>query len=332
MRRVHLVGLAVMTFGLLQARGAEVSATVIFAPTSSQKIAKAVISEINAADDTIDVAMFLFSEQDIADALLRAKNRGVTVRVITDTGMAKLGSSRDEWLAYYGIPVKRFGAGTAMGAKMHHKFAVIDGRTVITGSMNWANDTETWNYENTIIIRDTTIAKAFAKEFNSLFTTGMGNVGSTTDILFSPTGWGENLERKIVAEANKATSEIIVAIYLFTSWDIEKGLESALNRGVKVSILCDWRQYEFSRDVIEQLRARGAKVQIVRLSGSGILAEKFHQKYAVIDGKTLITGSYNWAPNQDRFGWDNLVVLRDPSIAQKYVSNFASIWSSPVAH
>ncbi|MEZ0230626.1 MAG: phosphatidylserine/phosphatidylglycerophosphate/cardiolipin synthase family protein [Planctomycetota bacterium] len=322
----------VLVLGLLQARANDAATTVIFAPTYQLKTFKAIAAELRAAQDTIDVAMFLFSEHELAEELADAKQRGVTVRVITDTGMAKLGSSRDEWLAYRGIPVKRFGQGTAMGAKFHHKFAVIDGKTVITGSLNWANDTETWNYENTVFIRDTTIARAFAKEFDSLFKTGQGNVGSTTDVLFAPTGYSESLERKIVNEANKAQSEIVVAIYLFTSWDIQKGLASALDRGVKVSILCDWRQLEYSSEVINSLKARGARVKIVRLSGSGILAEKFHQKYAVIDGKTVVMGSYNWAPNQDKYGWDNLVILRDPSLAQKYIQNFAATWSSNVAH
>ena len=224
------------------------------------------------------------------------------------------------------------GQGTAIGPKFHHKFAVIDEVVVLTGSMNWSESTEAWNYENVVTIRDSQIAKAYSKEFDSLFTTGKGNVGSTQDVLFCPTGNALSLERRIIAEAGLAKTEIVAAIYLFTSWDIAQGLAKALDRGVKVSLLVDSRQLVYSKEVVNSLIQRGARVKVVKLNGSGILAEKFHDKYAVIDGKTVITGSYNWAPQQDRYGWDNLVVFRDSSLASTFLADFSSIWNSHVAH
>jgi cardiolipin hydrolase len=332
LRRVHVVGLAVAALGVLHARANDSSPSVVFAPSHKHAVVNTILPELAAAQSTIDVAQYLFSDQDLADALVAAKKRGVQVRVIVDKGQAKLKSSRDEYLAYNGIPVHRMGVGTAMGAKFHHKFAVIDDATVVTGSMNWSEDTEAWNYENVIILRDDAIAKAYSKEFDSLFTKGWGNVGSTQDVLFCPTGNAQSLEKRIGAEMGDAKKEIVASIYLFTSWDIEAALVAALGRGVKVSVLVDAQQAGYGESLLYDLRKHGARLKLVKLHGSGILAEKFHDKYAVIDGQTVITGSFNWAPNQDRYGWDNLVVLHDATLAKNYLGDFAAIWSSPVAH
>jgi phosphatidylserine/phosphatidylglycerophosphate/cardiolipin synthase-like enzyme len=51
----------------------------------------------------------------------------------------------------------------------------------------------------------------------------------------------------------------------------------------------------------------------------------------VIDGKTVITGSFNWNVNQDEVGFENVVILRDTALAQIYLGEFAKIWSSSVA-
>lgn len=332
LRRVHVVGLAVAALGVLHARANDSAPTVVFAPSHKHAVVNTILPELAAAQSTIDVAQYLFSDQDLADALVAAKKRGVQVRVIVDTGQAKLKSSRDEYLAYAGIPVHRMGTGTTYGGKFHHKFAVVDGVTVLTGSMNWSEDTEAWNYENVIVLHDDAIAKAYAKEFESLFTKGLGDKGSTQDVLFCPTGNARSLEKRVAAEANAAKKEIVGSIYLFTSWDIEAALIAALGRGVKVSLLVDAQQAAYGESLLYDLRKHGASVKLVRLQGSGILAEKFHDKYAVIDGQTIITGSFNWAPNQDRYGWDNLLVLHDGTLAKSYLADFASIWSSPVAH
>ncbi len=52
---------------------------------------------------------------------------------------------------------------------MHHKFAVFDGKTVITGSYNWSNSAETRNYENVVVLHDSKIALAYHSEFERLW-------------------------------------------------------------------------------------------------------------------------------------------------------------------
>jgi phosphatidylserine/phosphatidylglycerophosphate/cardiolipin synthase-like enzyme len=54
-------------------------------------------------------------------------------------------------------------------ALMHHKFMVVDGGLVLTGSYNWSTAAEDRNDENIVIIRDRHVAEAFTQEFNRLW-------------------------------------------------------------------------------------------------------------------------------------------------------------------
>jgi competence ComEA-like helix-hairpin-helix protein len=57
----------------------------------------------------------------------------------------------------------------AKGDLLHHKFAVIDNQTVITGSHNWSEAANSGNDETVIILQNPTIAAHYAREFNRLY-------------------------------------------------------------------------------------------------------------------------------------------------------------------
>jgi phosphatidylserine/phosphatidylglycerophosphate/cardiolipin synthase-like enzyme len=281
--------------------------------------------------------MYQFTSHTLSNALVAAKQRGVNVRVIVDGGLAKLStSSQDHLLSSSGVTVKRWATtGSSTQPKFHHKFAVVDGTTVVTGSFNWTASADRINYENSITIHSATMAQAFSREFDSLWTTGKGGVGSAGDVVFAPTGSAELVEQRIATELGQAQHEIVLAEYLFTSKTLVQAVESAIQRGVAVSVLMDANQDKsVPNDKLDAqtLKSAGASLRLVYLQGTGGYAAKFHDKFCVIDGKTVITGSFNWDPDQDQRGWDNLVVLRDPALAQTYVNNFKQVWASPVAH
>ena len=53
---------------------------------------------------------------------------------------------------------------------MHHKFAIIDGQEVLTGSFNWTMQAVMGNQENVIISDDPDLVDAFAKHFEKMWT------------------------------------------------------------------------------------------------------------------------------------------------------------------
>jgi phospholipase D len=120
-----------------------------------------IINYISRANKTIYVAMFSFTNNRLADALIKAKNRGVEVIVVLERSQVGSRSYTHINLMLANITVKLDGN----PAYMHHKFAVIDGVIVITGSYNWTDSAEDRNDENLIIIADGRVAEKYIKEF-----------------------------------------------------------------------------------------------------------------------------------------------------------------------
>ncbi len=100
------------------------------------------------ATTSIDIAVFFLTHKGVAQDLLDAHARGVKIRVILDSTGAGNEYSKHEVLRLAGIPVKI----EDWGGKMHAKSAVIDGRIVVGGSMNWTGAGEDKNDENTVIL------------------------------------------------------------------------------------------------------------------------------------------------------------------------------------
>lgn len=125
-----------------------------------------IISAINEADETLDVAMFTFINNDLGDAVIAAKNRGVSVRAIIEN--VNYFGSEYNGLVSAGISTYSH---QNVSYDFHHKYAVVDANTpssnptVITGSHNWTNSAENEYDENTLIIHDPIIAGQYAEEF-----------------------------------------------------------------------------------------------------------------------------------------------------------------------
>ena len=101
---------------------------VYFSPNGGCQ--QAVISEIRKAAQTIDIAMYYLSSRDIAQALIRASENNVRVRVVLDQGQEIESASKSGYLVRHGLEV-RYHLGFGL---MHNKFAIIDGKSLITGN------------------------------------------------------------------------------------------------------------------------------------------------------------------------------------------------------
>lgn len=138
---------------------------VLFSP--DQSIQQALLKEIDSAQSTIDLAVREITSQHLTPALLRAKGRGVKVRVIADSKQAKMKSSKITSLIQEGIQVKVL-RGKDYGV-MNHRFAIFDGRKVVTGSFDWSEASEKWNHENIVIISEGEVTASYQKEFERLW-------------------------------------------------------------------------------------------------------------------------------------------------------------------
>jgi phosphatidylserine/phosphatidylglycerophosphate/cardiolipin synthase-like enzyme len=136
-----------------------------FSP-SDRAIANAVLPLIQGALETLDVAMFFFTSDEIANALISASARGVRVRVILDAEGAASRYSQHPRLCAEGIALKI----ESFGGKSHAKWAVADAALpasarVLFGSMNWTKAGDSLNDENTLVVQNPAFAAGFAAEF-----------------------------------------------------------------------------------------------------------------------------------------------------------------------
>ena len=138
---------------------------VHFSPNGSA-MRRAVEPLLERAARRIDVAVFYLTNKFVTADLIAAHRRGVKVRVIINATSAQNGFTKHEVLRAAGISVKV----EDWGGKMHMKSAVIDGRWVIAGSMNWTAAGDRTNDENTLVIDSPRLARRYTQFYNRIWT------------------------------------------------------------------------------------------------------------------------------------------------------------------
>lgn len=140
-----------------------------FSPTD-RAIENAVLPLVAGAKHSLDIAMFYFTSRRIADRILEAHARGVTVRMLLDATGAGSRASQHRLLCANGIPVRV----ETWPGKSHSKWAVADANTpsaaVVFGSMNWTESGDKRNDENTLYIKSRAFAAPFQTEFERQWT------------------------------------------------------------------------------------------------------------------------------------------------------------------
>jgi phosphatidylserine/phosphatidylglycerophosphate/cardiolipin synthase-like enzyme len=135
---------------------------------------------LNQAQQKVDIAQFVFSENQLAMALEPVQQRGVKIRALIDRGFAYRPYS--QMLTMLGIPpcygnrpvwaqpITTAGVPSLpTGDLLHHKIAIIDQRLVIAGSHNWSATANYKNDEALLVINSPIVATHFQQEFDRLY-------------------------------------------------------------------------------------------------------------------------------------------------------------------
>ena len=131
-----------------------------FSP-QDETITKAVLPLIRNAKYYIYIPTFVLTEKRVTEELIKAKNRGVDVKILIDALNASIKHSKHNELRLNGIPVKT----ENYAGKMHSKSMIIDDKYTIIGSMNFSYSGENRNDENLMIIEDEQITKFYRNFF-----------------------------------------------------------------------------------------------------------------------------------------------------------------------
>ncbi|UYV62368.1 PLD6 [Cordylochernes scorpioides] len=143
------------------------SNNIIMGPSTSR-----LVEVLQQATKSVDVCVYLITNPMLADILVElSTEKGVLVRMITDA------SNTGEQCDVYGSQIgqlRRAGieVRTNQVSKkvlLHHKFAIVDGKTFLGGSYNWSLAASTSNFENLIITTDVSVVKSYQDQFNNLW-------------------------------------------------------------------------------------------------------------------------------------------------------------------
>jgi phosphatidylserine/phosphatidylglycerophosphate/cardiolipin synthase-like enzyme len=160
----------VTCFASVSSARADMAVQACFSPQGKCSIH--ILREIDNAKKELLVAVYAFTSDDLAGALVQAKKRGVIVQVIIDREFdSRNDNSKGKFLEAQKIPVRRLsGSKPPNSARevglMHQKFAVLDRRIVFTGSYNWTQSADSFNDENLLLFRD---AGPLAEEYRRNF-------------------------------------------------------------------------------------------------------------------------------------------------------------------
>ncbi len=132
----------------------------VIIPVFSPEDGNEIIEFIDGAEESLDIEVYLFTSYDVHDAVVRAHDRGVKIRILLEA--EPMNNANDEMyirLAGEGISVKYYG-----GKRMHSKFIIRDGKEVLVGSHNFSYSALNKNREASVIISGSAV-----KEFIDVF-------------------------------------------------------------------------------------------------------------------------------------------------------------------
>ena len=285
------------------------------------------IEKINASQSSIDLAVYEFDLEDVAQALIAAHNRGVNVRVIYDNEF----SDPDPQIA----EVQKAGIKTVpdnRNAFMHNKFFVFDGTCIWTGSFNISVNAAYRNNENALYFCSDEVAKNYTTEFNELFS-GKFGASSPADTPFPEfTIQGIKIENyfapedhvmdQVVAEVLTAKESIHFMAFSFTSDSLGKAMIDDMEKQVKVQGVFESPGADSQYSECKPLLDKGADVT---LDGN---PRTFHHKVIIVDGETVILGSFNFSNSANEENDENLLIIHDRRLAQEYEKEFQRMKAS----
>lgn len=279
---------------------------------------------IDSAVQSVEVAIYHLDLEALRDSLIRAQRRGVLVRMVTESDnilgpvVASLESA--------GIPV----LGDRREGLMHHKFLVIDGRQVWTGSMNLTFHDLGRNDNNFLHLESTELAADYQREFEEMWGDRFGpeslsdtpyprlTVGGVpVEVYFSP---DDGAATRILEWIRSARTSVRFLAFSFTSDDIAQAMIDRARAGVSVQGVMDSGQSQGMGTELERLRQAGIPVR--RDGNTGLM----HHKVIVVDGESVWTGSYNFSRNAEETNDENAILLFDREVARAFEQEWQRVF------
>lgn len=290
---------------------------------------------IDGATQTIDVTSFDLNLPSLVNALAAASQRGVKVRVVYDgtNGNLDLENKATNNQPFDAIKtLKAAGVSLVDGGRsnglMHDKMIIIDQKVLFMGSWNLSYNDTYRNNNNLLKITSPKLIANYQAKFNELFVDqrfgtqaevkvpnpSLAINGVKVENYFAPE---DEVMAKLVGYVQGAKKSVHFMIFTFTDDDLAAAIIKQANAGLDVQGVIENRgasQGELNSLFCARLP--------VRTDGNKYT---MHHKVIIIDGETVITGSFNFTKSADTANDDNVLVIHSPAVAALYEQEYQRI-------
>lgn len=283
---------------------------IYFCPKDNCK--QALMDAISPSKKSVHCAFFDVDLKGLAE-LIGNKSSHVDVKLVVDDenyGMIKGPRVKKDTSSQYS----------------HNKFCIIDSRIVTTGSMNPTDNGADKNNNNLLVINSAYLAKNYEDEFKELWDGKFGKGekvkypviylnGHKVENYFCPE---DSCSKKIAKELKNAEKSIYFMAFSFT----HEGIADAILFNDKADI----------KGLFEKRGSGSEYSQYNRLKGFGLDVRldnnpyTMHHKVFIIDNSTVITGSMNPTASGDRKNDENILIIENKAIADRYLEEFFSLY------
>ena len=303
--------------------------TEVGAPDDLEKV---IVDFIEGAQRKLDIAVQELESKPIAKAIIRARQRGRSVRLMVESDYLSVKKAvPDPWNEGGTNEANREIFNAVLRSKIkvrsdfntnifHQKFIIRDGSAVLTGSTNFTPTGVKKNLNHVVVVKDRKVANAYKKEFREINAGHFGRYNLGHDdtprdvivselpirVLFAP---DHNPEMEIMKQIAKARKRIDFAIFTFSkSSGIDDALIQAGHANVTVRGVFDALMGNRDWAATRLLHGAGAEAHLVRKRGP---LGKLHHKLMVIDRQVVIAGSFNYTRPATKLNDENIIILGD---------------------
>ena len=269
---------------------------------------------INSAKSSVHCAFYDLNLENVIQALAE-KSKRLDVKLVVDNDNAdELNGSRI-----------RFDDSKQLS---HNKFCVVDSKAVWTGSFNPTHNGDEYNNNNVLVFYSRYLAENYEKEFDELwnYNFGSGN-GVKYPVVYLNNVKIENFfcpedfcEARVANTIKKAKKSVHFMIFTFTSEPIGDALLFLEN--VTINGVFEKRQAASRYSQFGRMKDFGVDVKV------DTNPKTMHHKTLIIDEKIVITGSYNPTNAANTKNDENVLIIYDEDISQKYLDEFYSLWEN----
>ncbi len=315
------------------------SGTTPYISSGGSNIENEIISMINQATSSIDIAVYNNSRTAIVSALTNAYNNGIQIRYIANSGTSNYAlNPAPSFPVFYVNPNEH----------MHNKFIIIDADSINsswlwTGSMNWTFTDMYNNFNNCLLIQDQALALAYEMEFEEMWGSSSANYNATSSKVGSQKtnntphtfNIGGITVESYFSPSDNTTDEIESAI-LSADYDLEFCLFSFTRNELGTAVRNEHSSGVYEHGLMQNINDSGSEFNWLVSEGVNILADNhsydLHHKYAIIDAGNsasdpkVVTGSHNWTTAAEEDNDENTLIIHDATITNLYLQEFTLRW------